>query len=68
MWCEELWVRKDPEKMAKLKDEFANGAEKQGYNRALAKDMGSLLLSLRAMVLINRTRQLTGLLPFKRRI
>ena len=29
----------DPEKMAKLrKYEFANGAEKQGYNRAKAED------------------------------
>ncbi|MDL0115270.1 DNA polymerase III subunit alpha [Campylobacter felis] len=36
--------KKDPEKMAKLKDEFANGAEKQGYNRAKAEDLWELIV------------------------
>lgn len=36
--------KKDPEKMAKLKDEFANGAEKQGYNRTKAEDLWELIV------------------------
>ncbi|MEB2807940.1 DNA polymerase III subunit alpha [Campylobacter upsaliensis] len=36
--------KKDPEKMTKLKDEFANGAEKQGYNRAKAEDLWELIV------------------------
>ncbi|EPH5217648.1 DNA polymerase III subunit alpha [Campylobacter upsaliensis] len=36
--------KKDPKKMAKLKDEFANGAEKQGYNRAKAEDLWELIV------------------------
>ena len=36
--------KKDPEKMKKLKDEFANGAEKQGYDRAKAEDLWELIV------------------------
>ncbi|MBZ7942775.1 DNA polymerase III subunit alpha [Campylobacter molothri] len=36
--------KKDPEKMKKLKDEFADGAEKQGYNRKEAEDLWELIL------------------------
>lgn len=36
--------KKDPEKMAKLKDEFANGAEKRGYNRTKAEDLWELIV------------------------
>ncbi|MBZ7954448.1 DNA polymerase III subunit alpha [Campylobacter sp. W0018] len=36
--------KKDPEKMKKLKDEFADGAEKQGYNRKEAEELWELIL------------------------
>ncbi|TNB54361.1 DNA polymerase III subunit alpha [Campylobacter helveticus] len=36
--------KKDPEKMKKLKDEFADGAVKQGYDRAKAEDLWELIV------------------------
>ncbi|MBK1971170.1 DNA polymerase III subunit alpha [Campylobacter sp. TTU_617] len=36
--------KKDPEKMKKLKDEFADGAQNQGYNRKDAEDLWELIL------------------------
>ncbi|TEY00918.1 DNA polymerase III subunit alpha [Campylobacter sp. US33a] len=36
--------KKDPEKMKKLKSEFADGAEKQGYNRSKAEDLWELIV------------------------
>ena len=36
--------KKDPEKMKKLKDEFAEGAVKQGYDRAKAEDLWELIV------------------------
>ncbi|HEF5361961.1 TPA: DNA polymerase III subunit alpha [Campylobacter jejuni] len=36
--------KKDPEKMKKLKTDFADGAEKQGYDRAKAEDLWELIV------------------------
>ena len=36
--------KKDPEKMKKLKDEFANGAQKQGYDKTKAEDLWELIV------------------------
>ncbi|KAA6226764.1 MULTISPECIES: DNA polymerase III subunit alpha [unclassified Campylobacter] len=36
--------KKDPEKMAKLKDEFANGAQNQGYDRKKAEELWELIV------------------------
>jgi len=36
--------KKDPEKMKKLKSEFADGAEKQGYERSKAEDLWELIV------------------------
>lgn len=36
--------KKDPEKMKKLKNEFADGAQKQGYNRTKAEELWELIV------------------------
>ena len=36
--------KKDPEKMKKLKREFADGAEKQGYDRVKAEELWELIV------------------------
>lgn len=36
--------KKDPEKMKKLKSEFADGAQKQGYDRAKAEELWELIV------------------------
>lgn len=36
--------KKDPEKMKKLKSEFADGAQKQGYDRTKAEDLWELIV------------------------
>lgn len=44
--------------MKKIKSEFADGAEKQGYDRVKAEELWELIVKLQDMVLTNLTLQL----------
>lgn len=57
--------KKDPEKMQKLKSEFADGAQKQGYDRAKAEDLWELIVKFAGYGFNKSHSAAYGLLTFQ---